>query len=196
MLIVLCAPFFVVLASLLGMFVLFYVLGHSRYDVNALGIYTGINIFLALMLVFVLRQSNPPEQPHEFDKTWLAGVGVFLFLLVLTYVTSLQVQFPLFFGILYSLLGFLVMGLLGHVQMKKPVTDDSGSQNVFLSFVLAVAGFIAMAYGELAHGSWLWIPPKPDEIRVAAWILCKLALETPKPIGKRMVPERILSLLS
>jgi peptidoglycan/LPS O-acetylase OafA/YrhL len=124
--IVLCTPAFV-LASLLGMIILFYVLGHPRYDIDALGIYTGINIFLALMLGFVLKRSNPPERPHEFDKTWLVGVIVFLFLLVLTYVTSLRVQFPLFFGILYGLLGFLVLGLLGQVQMNKPVTDDTGS---------------------------------------------------------------------
>jgi hypothetical protein len=49
-LIVLCTPAFVVLASLMGMFILFFVLGHSHYNIDAAGIYTGINIFLAIML--------------------------------------------------------------------------------------------------------------------------------------------------
>lgn len=177
-------------------FILFFVLGHSHYDIDAVGIYTVINIFLAIMLMFVLKRSNQPEQSDEFDKMWLAGVSVFLFLLLLTYTTSLRVKFPLFFGILYGLLGFLVMGVLGHVQMKKPITDDSGSENQLLSFLLAIAGFIAMAYGELAHASWLWIPPKPDEIRLAAWFLCKLAIEKPNPLNRRLVPENTLNLLS
>lgn len=193
---VLCTPAFVVLASLAGMFILFYVFRYSDYHIGAIGIYTGVNIFLAYMLMFVLMRSNPPEDPNEFDNTWLAGVVVFLFLILLTYATSLRIRFPLFFGILYSLLGFLVMGLLGHVQINKPVTDDSSSENQFLSLLLAIAGFIAMAYGEIAHGSWLWIPPNPDEVRLAAWILCKLAVEIPAPFDSRLAPRHILNLLS
>lgn len=198
LLIVLCTPFFVVLASMIGMFILLLIFGQSDYDydLNASGIYTGVIIFLALMLSFVTSGSNTSEQPNEFDKTWLAGGVVFLILVIITYASSLKVQFPVAFGIIFSVLGFLILSLVGRVQMKKPVMDDSGEENVIYGFILVIAGFIAMAYGEVARGSWLWIPPDQDEIRIAAWILCKLETEKPEPLKRQSISEDCLSLLS
>jgi hypothetical protein len=49
-LIALCTPAFFVPASLMGMFTLFFVLGYSHYDIDAAGIYIGVNIFLAIKL--------------------------------------------------------------------------------------------------------------------------------------------------
>lgn len=62
---VLCTPTFVVLASLVALVLLGGVMRYADYDVDARGIYTGINVFLAYMMVFVLRYSNPPDEPHR-----------------------------------------------------------------------------------------------------------------------------------
>ena len=193
---VLCTPAFVAMASVVIFIVFTYVFQQGRYKPDALAIYTGINIFLAYMIVFVLRQSNPPEEPHEFDKGWLAGVGLFLILLILTYVSGLRERLPVFFGILYAILGFLILGLLGQVQMKRPVVEDTGRHNVFMSLVLAVSGFILMAYGEITHSSWLWFPPKPDEVKLCVWILCKLAEEKTWTLSSRAEYERIVRILA
>jgi hypothetical protein len=193
---ILCTPAFVAMASVVIFIVFAYVFQQGIYKPDALAIYTGINIFLAYMIVFVLRQSNPPEEPHQFDKGWLAGVGLFLILLILTYVSGLREWLPVSFGIVYTILGFLVLGLLGSVQMKKPVVEDTGRHNVFMSLVLAVSGFIAMSYGEIMFSSWLWFPPKPDEVKLCAWILCKLAEEKTWSLSNRAEYERIVRILT
>lgn len=193
---ILCTPAFVVIASVMIFIIMAFIFRHSDYMLDTSGIYTGFNIFLALMIVFVLRSSNPPEEPHDFDKRWLAAVGVFIVLLILTYSSGFREQFPVFFGIVYAVVGFFVLGLLGHVQMNNPVTESSDSHSVFLSFILAVFGFIAMSYGEISRGSWLWFPPEPDEIRVCAWILCRLAMENTWKLSSRAEQRRVLSILA
>lgn len=193
---VLCTPAFVAMASVVFFLVFVYVFQQIDYDMGASAIYMGFNIFLASMIVFVLRQSNPPEEPGDFDKGWLAAVGLFLILLILTYVSGLRERLPVFFGIVYTILGFLVLGLLGSVQMKSPVVEDTGRHNVFISLVLAVSGFIAMSYGEIMFGSWLWFPPKPDEVKLCAWILCKLAEDETWTLSNRAEHERIVRILA
>ena len=74
---VLCTPAFVALASFTILLVICYVFGRSDYNVDALGLYTGFIIFLAYMIVFVLRYSNPPEEPHQFNKNWIIAVALF-----------------------------------------------------------------------------------------------------------------------
>jgi hypothetical protein len=193
---VLCTPAFVAIASVVAWLLLAHIFMWGHWDGGASSMYMGINIFLAYMVVFVLRYSNPPEQPHEFDKRWLVAVGVFLFLLILTYATGFREQFPVFFGIVYAVMGFLVLGLLGHVQMNRPVTEDFEREHFFVSLLLAVSNFIVMSYGEITHGSWLWIPPKPDEVRVCAWILCKLAVEESWPLDSGTERRRLLGILA
>jgi len=196
LLIVLCTPAFVALASLMALFVLVYFLRFADSDIDTRGIYTGMNVFLAIMLIFVLRCSNPPEEPHEFDRMWLAAAIVFILPLALTHATGLPERIPVLFAILYALLAFLVLGLLGQVQIEQPVHDDSDHQNPFASLILAVFGFIATAYGQMLRGSWLWFPPTTDELRLGAWVLCSLALENASPLEARAVPKRILNMLS
>jgi hypothetical protein len=58
-----------------------------------------------------------------------------------------------------------------------------------------LSGFIASSYGEITRYSWLWFPPKPDEIRVGAWLLGKLALEKTMPLDACSVPRPILNML-
>jgi hypothetical protein len=193
---VLCTPVFVLLASLVALLILAYVLHFADYDIDARGIYTGINIFLAYMLVFVLRRSNPPEEPHAFDRVWLAAVIVFILPLILTYATGLPERVPVLFAIVYAVLAFLVLGLLGNVQIEQPDPDEADGEGMFPSLILALSAFIAMSYGEVTRSSWLWFPPKPDELRIAAWILCKLAMERAAPLDARPVPRRILNMLS
>ncbi|OHB72937.1 MAG: hypothetical protein A2Z25_24800 [Planctomycetes bacterium RBG_16_55_9] len=89
----------------------------------------------------------------------------------------------------------MVLGLLGRVQMEQPERDETSRVGAFLSLFLALFGFIADSYGEITRGSWLWFPPKPEEVRLGAWLLCKLALEKTMPLDVRSVPRRILNML-
>ena len=193
----LCTPVFVVIASVM-VFLIFAFLFRQNYEffLSASAIYTGLNIFLASMIMFVLRYSNPPEEPHEFDLGWLAGVVLFIALLIFTYVTNYQQELPVFFGIVYTVTGFLILGLLGSAYMNNPVPEESNAENAFLSLLLLVSAFIAMSYGEITRGSWLFFPPKPDEIRICAWILCKLAMENTWRLGNRTEERRVLSILA
>jgi len=193
---VLSTPVFVMFASVLALLLLCFIVRAARYHIDAKGVYTCFNVFLAWMLVFVLRWSNPPEEPHKFDKTWLAGVGVFLFLIIMTYGTSLLETRSTLFGILYAGLGFLVLGLTGHSYMNKSLTNDTGQGVPHASLTLLIPGFVAMAYGEMTQGSWLWIPPDESQIHLAAWFLCKLAVEPDSAISRQSVPQRTLRLLS
>ena len=192
---VLCTPFFVVLMSLAVMLMIAVIFQHADYDMNAKTFYTCINMFLGSMAVFVMRCSNPPENPHEFDLTWLAGVGVLLGLLFVTYATPFLDKAPCLFAAFYTIVGFLILALFGRVYMKIPVTQDAGSEDMYRSLPLVIFGFVAMAYGEIASSSWLWIPADEDKIRIAAWILCKLALEGSWPLDSRSADRPILDLL-
>ena len=137
---VLCTPAFVALASLTMFLVFAHVFQYKRDSLDPSSVYMGLNFFLAYMLVFVLRQSNPPDEPHEFDKMWLAGVVVFLVLLILTYATPLREALPVFFGIVCTIMSFSVLGLLGRVQMPSPPTEDFEHRNFVVLLVLAVSG--------------------------------------------------------
>jgi hypothetical protein len=192
---VLCTPAFVLMGSLVLLAVVAYVFRFSNYDVDARGIYMGMNIFLAGMIIFVLKFSNPPDDPHEFDRAWLAAVIVFLLPLFLTHATGLPERIPILYAIIYSFLAFAVLGLLDRVQLEQPARDEAGRENAFRSLALSVFGFIADSYGEITRGSWLWFPPKPEEVRLGAWLLCKLAIEKTMPLDVRSVPRRILNML-
>lgn len=193
---VLCTPAFVLLGSLVMMLLLVIILRFADYEINARGIYTGFNIFLGYMVIFVLRCSNPSDEPHPFDKAWLAAVIVFILPLSLPYITGLPDQSPLLFAIVYAGLAFFVMGLLGHVQIGQPTRDKAERENALLSFILVVSSFIATSYGEITRYSWLWFPPKPEEVRLGAWILCQLAIEKTMPLDSQSVPRRILNMLT
>jgi hypothetical protein len=193
---VLCTPAFVLLGSLVLLVVLAYIFRLANYDIDARGIYTGMNIFLAGMLIFVLKFSNPPDDPHEFDRAWLAAVIVFLLPLLLTHATGLPERIPILYAIIYSVLAFAVLGLLGRVQLEQPAGDTAERDDAFRSLALAVFGFIADSYGEITRGSWLWFPPKPDEVRLGAGLLCKLGIERTMPLDARLVPGRILNMLT
>lgn len=191
----LCTPFFVVLISLALMITMAHVLRIVDCDIGAKGFYTCTNIFLGSMAVFVLRGLNPPENPHEFDVTWLAGVGALLLLLYVTYATSLLEKAPGAFAIVYTLTGLLILVLFGRACMKIPITQDAGCEDLNRSLTLEIFGFVAIAYGEILSGSWLWFPPDEDKIRVAAWILRELALEERWPLDSRSADRPILDLL-
>lgn len=190
---VLATPFFVILASVAAFVLFAYIFRHSNYySLDASAIYTGINLFLAFMVVSALSGWTFPYKIDEIDKTWLAATGTYFVLLFLTYGTTLFQHSAFFFGIVYAVAAFLVLALLGQVYMNRRTTDGGSAEENFLSLVLAVAGFIAMSYGEIIHSSWLWVPPKPDELRVGAWLLCKLAAEQSRPLDSRAVQGRIL----
>lgn len=194
---VLCTPVFVVLISLPLMMMIALVLRTVHYDIGAKSFYTCINIFLGLMAIVVLRRSNLPENPRRFDVTWLAGVGALLLLLYVTYATSLLEETPRVFAIVYTVTGLLILALFGRAYVKIPIAREAGCEDLNRSFslTLEIFGFVALAYGEILSGSWLWFPPDEDKIRVATWILCKLALEENWPLDSRSADRPILDLL-
>jgi hypothetical protein len=61
---------------------------------------------------------------------------------------------------------------------------------------MALCGFIVAAYGELLSASWLWVPPKSHEVRVAARVLCRLAASPNDPLSATTVEGRVATLLS
>lgn len=194
---VLCTPVFAAMVGLVVWIVVGYVLIRTDYDIDVKAFYTGLNVFLALMIVFVLKYTNPPEEPHDFDKNWLVAVVIFILLLIFTYATKFPEIFPVGFGIVYVGAGLFILGLLGKVFAEGPYIEYDDRRNQFFSLILALMSFVAMSYGELLSSSWLWIPPKQNEVRVCAWILCKLALEEKMPIHHSdSVQKRVLYILS
>ena len=92
--------------------------------------------------------------------------------------------------------GLVILVLMGSAYMNNPVPEESNTENPILSFLLLVSAFIAMSFGEISRGSWLFFPPKPDEIRVSAWILCKLAMDNTWRLDSRNEQRRVLSILA
>jgi hypothetical protein len=194
---VLCTPVFAAMVGLVAWIAVGFVLIRSEYDIDVKAFYTGLNIFLALMIVFVLKYTNPPEQPHDFDKNWLVAVVIFILLLIFTYATKYPEKFPAGFGIIYAGAGLFILGLLGKVFAEGPYIEYDNRESQFFSLILALMSFVAMSYGELLSSSWLWIPPKQDEVRICAWILCKLALEEKIPIHHSgSVDKHLLHIMS
>ncbi len=178
--IVICTPFFAALASFVVVAVLSYIFYFNHFDfyhIDATSFYTCLNGFLAFMVVFILRYTFLPDEPNQFNIYWIISTVIFFLLLFLTYGTELKERLPGGFGFIYTGIGFSILGLLGKAYLDIPVTEYDERANPFYAFILAMTGFIAMAYGELFSSSWLWVPPKPDEIRIGAWILRKLATE-------------------
>jgi hypothetical protein len=200
LLILLCTPAFIVLAGIVVLLIFAFTIYFSNWEIehflSASAIYTYLNIFLGYMIIFVLRYSNPPEEPHEFDLGWLCGIALFIALVIFTYATDFQQNNPVFFGIVYALTGLIILGLNGSAYMNNPVPEEYSTLDIFRSLILSCSAFIAMSYGEIFRGSWLFFPPKPDEIRLGAWILCKLAMGNTWKLGSRTEQRRVLSILA
>ncbi len=194
---VLCTPVFAAMVGLVAWIVVGFVLIRTEFDTDVKAFYTGLNVFLALMIVFVLKYTNPPEEPHDFDKNWLVAVVIFILLLIFTYATKYPERFPAGFGIIYAGAGLFILGLLGKVFAEGPYIEYDNRRGQFFSLILALMSFVAMSYGELLSSSWLWIPPKQNEVRVCSWIICKLALEEKMPIHHSdSIQKRVLYILS
>ena len=193
---VLCTPFFVVITAILPLLIVGFVLhgvGPNK-EITADRVYTLINCFLALMLLIVLRYTFSPDSEYEFNVTWLVALIIFLLLMFLTYGTDIMETNPLFFGIIYTLTGYYILGLLGRVYLDLP-TVDYGNKDIFGSFVLLVAGFIARAYGEVFSGSWLWSAPDKDKISMCAWFLLRLEKEKFASLQNNKVERPVLRIL-
>jgi hypothetical protein len=189
---VLCTPAFVALAAFFVGVLVAYLFRHMWSDLNATLFYTGFNVFLASMLVFVLTRSSESYMEFEFHGMWVAGAIVFVLLLILTYGTSLRERVPVLFGVGYMVGGLLVLGLIGQVRLP----DHTVGTDAESSFILAVPAFIVAAYGELLSASWLWLPPKSHEIRVGVRVLCRLMDDQADPLHISAVEDRVMTLLS
>lgn len=195
LLVVLCTPICVAIVS--GVVYLSVVIVLSQFDVyiDSMEIYTGFNIFLAYMVMFVLWYSSPHNESRIFNQILLVAIIMFVLLIILTYATRLMEQSPYLFGVIYTLVGFLVLCLLGRVPIDHPDSVVDEPNNVFLPFILVLPAFIAMSYGEITRRSWLWIPPGPDELSIAAWFLYKLKFGRDGPLKSQAVPKRVLNML-
>jgi hypothetical protein len=192
---VLCTPGFVVLACLAATVLMAWLFRGRWYDLDAMAFYTGLNLFLASMLATVMAGAGFLKA-LQVDKMWFAAAVVFLLLLVVTYATSLMERAPVLFGIGYALGGFLVLGLLGRAEPRGPVNDGLDGRDCVPGTAVAVATLIVSAYGELLSASWLWVPPKPHEVRIAARVLCRLAAKENDPLSSSTVEDRVTTLLS
>jgi hypothetical protein len=172
---VLCTPAFVAISSQAIAGAVLWVMHESDYRIgSAWAIYTGMIVFLAWALAFVTANLHHSLETFTLDRTWLAGAVVFLVLLVLTYATPLQDTSPAFFGFVFVVFSFLVLGLVGQAQINHPPANPLGHAPDPRVFILVVSGFVVSAYGELFSASWLWVPPRPHEIRIAARLLCRV----------------------
>jgi hypothetical protein len=195
---VLATPVFVALAAGLVMALACFVFlndGYSLVNFEVAAFYTTTNLFLAYMIVFVLLQSNWDLSEFKFDKLWIAGVVLFFLLLALTYGTSFPQVVPVGFGLVYMAVGVLVLGLIGQVKLPPDIAEMPKGDHLFLALILAISGFIVTAYGQIGRGSWLWTPPKDDEIKVGAWLLGKMAADPNSAPGHEAMQGRIVDLL-
>ena len=198
---VLCTPAFVALAALVVTFVVAFVMGyvfgrfHYRFESEVLAFYTVVSMFLGYMLVFVLVNSSDMYGEFAFHPMWLAGACVFVVLLVLTYLTPLPEATPVLFGVGYAVAGVVVLGLIGQVELPRRITDGTGGYDDVYALLLAVSSFIVAAYGEIFRGSWLWVPPKPFEVRVGARVLGRLVDDPTDPLHPSAVEGRVATLL-
>ncbi len=192
---VLCTPAFVAIVSFLVAGLLVYVLNESRYRIdNAQAIYAGMTVFI--VSTFGLATTNTVRSSSlAFDRRWLAGGAALLALVIVTYATPLRNESPVLFGIIYFMLGFLVLGLAGRAYANHPAGSSLDEAPTFHALVLAASDFVLSAYGELLSASWLWFPPKPHEIRIAARVLCRLGAADKGALHECVVDDRIERLL-
>jgi hypothetical protein len=192
---VLCTPFFVALIGLAVMIMIAFIFSDARYDMDARAFYACTSLFLATMAGFVYRGPGLSGGTRMFDISWLAGVAILLLLVYATFAKSFIETAPRAFAVFYTVAGFLILALFGRVYMKMPIGHDGGDEDLHRSLPLFIFGLVAMAYGEIASSSWLWFAPDDDEIKVAAWILRKLAGDDDGRLDLRCADTRILSLL-
>ena len=191
---VLCTPAFVLLACLAATVLVAWLFRGQWYNLDVAAFYTGLNLFLASVLGAVLTGKGLAGT-LRLDADGFAAAGMFLLLLLLTYATSLMERAPVLFGIGYGVAGFLILGLLGRMQLHARFSDDLDERDFVPGTVVAVAGFIVSAHGELLSTSWLWVPPRPDEVQIAARVLCRLAEDPDRPLGSSTLDERMIRLL-
>ncbi len=196
-LIVLATPVFVAITALAVVALSGYVLMHLwRSTVpNTILFYTGVSAFLAYMIVFVLVHSSRSMHEFTLEPAWIAGTVLFVVLLTLTYGTSILRTHPVLFGIAYTLAGLLILGLIGQVKLPDDIAQMPQGENLFLTLILAVSAFIVTAYGQILGSSWLWRSPQPDELRLGAWFLCKLAADPDTAISSDALTGPMADLL-
>ncbi len=191
----LCAPAFVALVSLAARVLLLPIARQPGYWTDVATIYTGMVFFLGLMLILVLVGSAHSLVKTLFSKMWLAGVGIFLLLLILMYRTSLPARTPDVFGMLFIVGSLLILGLIGQVPQAGHAVRSSGTCKDISTGLVVLCGGIVTAYGELLSASWLWVQPRPQEVRIAAGILYRLAIEPDEPFDSSTVNNRVMALL-
>jgi hypothetical protein len=190
---VLCTPAFVVVGALFAALTAVYI--EYPADLGTLAFYTVLNAFLAYMVAGTIKNAASSEGVG-FDRMWIIGAVLFVVLLILTYATSLPQYQPALFGVTYAIVGFLILGFVSQMLPPDAADPNGDPDGVRVGFALAIPGLITSAYRELLSASWLWFPPTPGEIRIAAMVLCRLAAEPDWPLNADIVEKPIVTLLS
>ena len=93
-------------------------------------------VILALAIAFPTLM---PEMPKTLSSTqdWLSALYMFLFVLVLTYITSAALRRPLK-GIFLSLLVIFVLTLAAQLLASIPAVKELGFESVFFAVILGL----------------------------------------------------------
>ena len=111
------------------------------------------------------------------------------------YRTSLPARIPGVFNMLFAVGGLLVLGLIGQVPLANHAARGSGTcKDIFAGLAIIGSGIVT-AYAELLSASWLWVPPRPQEVRIAAGVLYRLAIDPDEPFNSSTVNSRLMALL-
>ncbi len=194
---VLLTPAFVVVAALIvsGIAGYIWLKDGTAFDLDPVTFYTTVNVFLAYVIASVPFSGGREARQMQFDRTWIAGTATFVVLLVATYGTPLVERHPVPLALAYGVGGFAILGCMGHSFYADRSAEVPERDPDPLTPLLAVSGFIVAAYGELTRSSWLWQAPEDDEVRIGAWVLCKLASEMSGPCWDEPGHRRIVGLL-
>jgi hypothetical protein len=162
---------------------------------SATAVYVGFSGFLAYMIFFVLTGGTRPLRIETLDPLCLFAVGLFVILVLLTFFTPIRNSLPKAYGVLFGAGAFAILGLLGRVWVKRPIPHIDQPHSVQGSLVMLASGFVVLAYGEVLRSSWLWVPPKEEDVRLGAWLLGQLAADAGTALGPEAARGRIFNLL-
>jgi hypothetical protein len=145
---------------------------------------TGLNAFLAWMFLAIV-----PGASRRGHWPWIAAGGVSYGLqLLLTYSTWIPIADPSRFGLVYGLLSFATLGLLGHAYVPGDDTflpgpfaptrdpEDPEIPDGCAGFVVAAPRFIVGGFADSVGSVWIWRPLSDAELGVSADVLDRLSV--------------------
>jgi hypothetical protein len=88
------------------------------------------------------------------------------------------------------------VALFGVLLAATYVTPWPQSHPLGFALAYALCGLVVLGLiGQVFGSSWLWAPPKGDEVRLGAWLLCKLAADPDRAMASDAAQGRIVGIL-